>query len=477
MITINKIYMIPSRKSGYKDMYNRSYNLNVTQGTINDLENVLSRTAVASNGTLSDIAVVQNMPNVISLDANPLGMANIINGWGTQRLAFIMEVESNDMGINMVSYIQGFSEYHDPSLSGRIDPDVRFHINSINTVIRMLDPISGMVIVKPHSNFNIIKDTFNNVQYQEVTDTDLKLIRPTDIISNINNINVFGHGMENVHVLTDNVAGVTSVSARGNNNPIKHFTKTVNSYISSKNTQDLGYADDSEILTTASETASETNLVSIPFIMELYKLTGLPTPSDFSMNLLSKLDPGVADKVLLIENDTSLVQHANTILDSENTEDMYKPNLESIIATTVAHSINDMLVSNLLAEISFATTNITGATVTTITNARSFIEGINVTSYVNKLVTGIDHILMPEITQNGLLNVEVIVSSSLLLETTVSVSINMQPPVVFRFPTFCDSTYVPVVSTQQQSTLLSDDFGTVLDTVNTVSVPAERIHY
>jgi len=473
-IRINRAFMIPTRKSGFNDMYIRSYNLNATHNTMNKLEDILARTGVGANGALHDVSVVNNVPEIMSLSANPLGLATIDNGWSTQRLTFILEVESNMGGLNLVSYIQGYTEHYDPSLSGHIDPNMLFHINSIATVTRMVDPMSGAIIATPHSNFNIIKDSFNQAQYQEVHDSDLKLIRPTDVISKIGHIQTFGDD-PNVNILSDNVSGGVYTSARGNNSAVKHFSKTVNSYINTRNTQSIGYSSEDNLMMAASEAASETNLLGIPFIAQLQAITGLIPPTNFTLNQLSKMDPGIADKIILIDNNAAMTSVAPTILDSDNTEVTYKPNLESVMAMTIAHSVNDMLVSNLLTEVSFSTTNITGTPITNIIDVRSLIEGINTVSYANKVRSTIDMILMPEITQNGMIIVDILVTSSLLVDTTVSVSINGNPHVVFRYPTFSDSLYVPVISDEINSTRMSDDMGLVLDAVTNVTVGNETI--
>lgn len=475
-IRVNNVYMVVTRSGGYKDSYTRSYNLNASAGTLNELENVMSRSTGGANSTLSDAQIAKSLPNIMSIAAQPLGITQIANGWGIQRLRFIMEVESNVSGMNMVNYIQGYSEFHDPSISGHIDPRMKFYINSVATVIRMIDPISGMMTVKPHSNFNVIADHFNGTQYQEVTDTNLKLIRPTDVMTNISNIQAFGGEVGSVHNYTDNVAGNVSVSDRANHNPIKHFTKTVNSYINSKNMSSMSH-DPNDVMATASNNVSETNILTIPFIGALHQLTGDPAPSIFTMDNMSMLDPGIAEKITMIDNNNDVTPSVTTMLDTTNTEDLYKPNIESIIASTIAHSVSGMLIDNLLSMVDFSASNLTGENLTFPSNARSFIMGIDITGYVNKVVTNINYILMPEISQNGLIGIEMFVHSDVLGETTVSISINAQPNIVYRYPTFADSLYSPVISDEANKIMFADDMGAVLDTTYNMAPQPQQQQY
>jgi len=465
MIRINKLILIATRKNGYNDVYGRSYDLNMTNGGQNALENFLANSSVLKRGGLNNITVANNLPNLVSMQNSPTHKVNIANNWGTQRLAFIMEVESNIGGSMLVSYLQGYSEYHDPSLSGRIDPQVPFHINSIATVTKMVDPITNMLIAKPYSNFNIIKDAFNNTQaIEEITDDKFKLIRPSDVISGIGHVTTFGRDSGLVRDTVSDLSAASTSSDRGNNSPIKYLTKTINSYVHNLNTP--GYEEEDNLMLATAEYASDHSLVAIPFINALYNQTGVPAPTVFNIDILSRMDPDIQNKILLIENGSTLVPNTPTsILDTNNTEVNYKPTIEATIANIVAHSVTDLLVSNLLATVDFSVSNRMGPPLVVISNVRSFMDGIDVTSYANKLSTGVEAVLMPEITQNGLLMIELLVHSDLLTETTVSVSVNAAPPVVFRFPTFADSLFSPIITNQTNQTLFTDDMSGVLNTV------------
>ena len=477
MLSIKKLILIVTRKSGYNDVYGRSYDLNMTNGGQATLENFLAGSTVAKRGAVNELGLASNMPNLVTMQARPGHMVNIANNWRTQRLAFIMEVESNIGGFLLVSYLQGYSEYHDPSFSGRLDDQVNFHINSITTVTKMVDPITNMLIAKPHSNFNIIKDAFNNVTAQEITDDSLKLIRPSDVVSGISHITTFGKEAGMVHDTVSDLSGAPTSSNRGNNSPIKYLAKTINSYVHNLNSS--SYVDNEEnLLLATAEHASDHSLLSIPFISALYTHTGIPTPTIFTIDILSKMDPMIQDKILLIENNSELLSNMpSNALDTDITEVNYKPTIESTIASTVSHSVSDLLVSNLLATVDFSVSNRMGPALVVLSNVRSFMEGIDVTSYANRLVTAVETVLMPEITQNGLLLVELLVHSDLLTETTISVSINAAPAVVFRFPTFADSLFSPIITDATNRTLFTDDMGAVLNTVYNVVNAGEMQAY
>jgi hypothetical protein len=133
---------IPSDVS-YKDVYQRTYSINGSHGAIDEISRVFNESNVNLYGKISDITMAKVASSVIGLSNRVTGMADIPNGWNQRRLQFMMAVELTDGDITHISYIQGYSEYHDPSLTGRIDPNMRFFINSVTDVQRRIDPVSG----------------------------------------------------------------------------------------------------------------------------------------------------------------------------------------------------------------------------------------------------------------------------------------------------------------------------------------------
>lgn len=111
-VTVKRLLLIATKKD-YKDVYQRSYQLNANIGTINKLEAVFNNAGVNQNASITDNMLAQYVPDIIGLSANPVGVATIPNGWQTQRVRFILEVEADLNGMIYVSYVQGFSEYYE----------------------------------------------------------------------------------------------------------------------------------------------------------------------------------------------------------------------------------------------------------------------------------------------------------------------------------------------------------------------------
>ena len=470
-VIVKRLLLVATRKN-YQDVYQRSYSLNANMGTLNKLEAVFNNAGVNNNATITDNMLAQYVPEIIGLSHNPIGIAQIPNGWHTQRVRFMLEVESNMNGTVLVSYIQGFSEFYDPSLSGHLDPNMKFFINSITNVVRMADPVSGVYKTLPKNTLNVVTDLAGGAKYEEIDSPheDLKLLRPRDIVEDISALEMYNPDVDSILNTTGIVGGTNETSDRANNDPMKYLTKTINSYIDSKNTSAMT-SDPSDILKNAAGLLTETNLMSIPFIYALHSTTGEFTPTTFTLNIMQLIDPGIQAKTNLIDNVNDIIAPSyNTMLDSDHTADMLNPTVETIKASNVAQTISSIMLDCMLSSMDISFTNSSGQPVVVVSDTRSFIEGIDITSYVNKAVSRVKTILIPQITDGNQTIVEVFLHSDIVGDTNISISVNLQPPEVYRFPTFADSLYVPVIGNNQTKA------GTVQDFANMFELTYDRAH-
>lgn len=464
-IVVTKLILIPSR-GDYKSVYQRSYDINVGHNDLSKIEAVFAMNGVGSNNKITDVSVASALSNVVSISDGTTGVVDIPNGWGTQRLRFLMEVEQN-VGNGMVcSYLQGFSEYHDPSISGMIDPVMKFHINSITNVSKTPNPMTGGLMVRLSNTYNVITDLAGGTKYEELhggpgQSSDLKLIRPNDIIEDI----ALGDLAMGGNVDTVNRLGVVgdlaNTSNRGNSDSTKFFTNTLNNVITSKNLADSSY-DLQDVMRTASQNTVEASVISNPFIYALHKMTGVETPSSFTMGQLERIDPGIGAKTYMSNGDNS-TGYRETIMDTGDTADMLQPTIENKIATQVSHSMTSMMAENLITKLSLSMTNMSGNNITVPSDFRSFIDGIDTLAYINRIVDRCNNVLLPDLTRNGLVVLNINVEADLLGDTTVIVEYELAPAIVFRFPVFTDSLFTPVITDSVGRKSMGDDMANLID--------------
>lgn len=477
-IVIKKMLLIPT-KERYQDVYNRSFTLGGNHATMAKLSNVLEQVGVGQNTVVSEAHLSKTIPEVISISPAALGVAKIPNGWGTQRLRFMLEVECIQ-DVTWSVYLQGYSEYHDPTLTGNIDPNMKFYINSITVVLRQYDPISRTYIGRPQSTFNVITDHFNNVTFSEVDDTRaMALLRPSDVVQNLNILEMYGAEQKPNIINASSRISSNNVhtSSRINNNPIHHFANTINSIIDAKNLANSTH-NMADVYRLAQQNTVESKILNIPFIYALHLMTGKPTPSDFSLNNLLSIDVTVQNRITLVDhvNDMVIPTH-NTMLDSAYTESTLQATAESVKAVNTAQVISSILTECMLATLDVSITNISGIPVIAVTNASTFIDGIDPLVYVNKARTKIEHVLIPKLTDNGYTLIDIYISANILGDTNISISLNRLSHVLFRFPTFADSLYIPVIADNITKDSLTDSYCNVIDMVNTMGNTNGNRHY
>lgn len=458
---INKFLQFVSRPK-YTDVYQRGYKLNVNSGSLNALEHIFTKSRVADYGSISELEIARKVPDIVKLQEAPIGMANIANGWNTQRIRYILEVETRIGEFSEVSYIQGYTEYYDPSIRGTINPNMTYYINSITTLTKNYNEATGRYECFPKSAVNVITDEFGRRDYREIDNGDgLQLMRPSDIARGL-------ALMSEDALKTSYVDGAsllkTDTSARKNNNPIKHFTSVINSFKDGKIGGELS-SHPADMLYAASSLLADVNLHSNQFIRALASYSGQKSPTMFTLNLLEGMYPALKNimtPIMESSYDTPIVGAG--IMDSQDTQDTLNPTAHTLKATAIAHAVSNTMLDCLLTELNISFTNTGGEFLVIPTSPpASVFENINIIAAANKAVSILSNTMMPSITDGGHTIIEGHAISSAFGDTTVALSINGSYPVPYRFPTFADSLYSPVVTDKMTKLVCLEEYNLLYD--------------
>ena len=478
-IVCKRLILIETRDD-YQDLYVRNFKLDMSLNTYNKFGQVLATNPAGRNSTLSYSRVGLEIPEVIDLDPKPLYMANVANGWRTKRLRFILEVDSVQAGSTLTHYIQGYTDYYDPTLSmknagvvyNKLDPNMIFFMNSILTVSRSITS-DGRYVVRPFAMYNIISnhgvDSYQELQFGG----DNVAVRPLDVTKSIL-INDKFRKLDSDRIITDigNLNTGTYTSKRSNGDPIKYFTDSINGYINSLNGSEVGY-ERADILSNTVDILQESNPGSNPFIFNLISITGNPNPTAFDLGTLEILDPTISSKATIVNRNAVGITGYNEIasFDTAYTTPLLNPTPESIRATIAANSLTSACVDNMLTKFSVSFTNSSGHYLVVPTGVQTMIEGIDdnyLTFLINKVKTHIETIIMLRITNNNAVLVTGCIQVDLFGDTTVTINVNNGGDATFRFPTFADSLYSPVIGNTQVKTGLVDDFSNVFEVATEV---------
>lgn len=473
-IVCKRLILIETRDD-YQDLYVRNFKLDMNLNTYNRLGNVLANNPAGRNSTLSYSRVGLEIPEVIDLEPRPLYMANIANGWRTKRLRFILEVDSVQAGSSFTHYIQGYTDYYDSTMSMRnagvvynkLDPNMIFFINSILTISRSITS-DGRYVVRPYAMYNFISNHGID-SYQELQiGGDSVAIRPLDVTKSIL-INDKFREINGDRIITDigNLNTSTYTSKRSNADPVKYFTDSLNGYINSLNGSSIGY-DRVDILSNTVDILQESNPGSNPFIFNLISITGNPNPTAFDLKTLELMDPTISSKATIINRNENGITGYNNLasFDTAYTTPLLNPTPESIRATIAVNSLTSACVDNMLTKFSATFTNGSGHYIVVCTGVQTMIEGIDdryLTFLINKVKTHIETIIMPRITNNNVVLVTGGIQVDLFGDTTITINVNNGGDATFRFPTFADALYSPVIGNTQVKSGLVDDFSNVFE--------------
>lgn len=455
MLRLMKLVLIPTRREGYRNVYQRSFDVYARADDIASVERMLSTPTQKINSKLSEVAIANELSNVVTLSTMPTDKkpVDIVNGWGTERLRFLLEVEEDKQGLTEISYIQGYTEYSDLSMTGKIDPAMKFYINSICVVNKIFTPTGPTIL--PSRQFNVITDTTGRLTYQEIENNNNdRLIRPKDIMEDILTMQMFGGDFTNITNTTGNISCGVNTSSKINNDPINYLAKTMNGFLKGKSLSSISY-ETNDVLKAASANLSEPEISRVGFIQELHRLTHVIQSTVFDASVLEAIDPTIGSRTFIVPAKNSTNSYCEStyttdmnFMDTTDTSELLNPTVENLKAASIVFSVNSMMADNLLSRIDLSLTNNTfdGHLIVTPLNGNSLMDGVDQMSYIERTCNQIETMLGPSLTDHGQTLITAYVSSELIGDTTISISVNNGPYIVFRYPIFADSSFAPVIT-------------------------------
>lgn len=469
---ITKFLLIETRQ--YQDPVRRTYNIRTDGENLDRLERMV-RPYGDLPSRMNDIAIATEIPNLIGLSGQGQ-IPDIPYGWGEKRLRFLMEVRvQSDISLEEYIYIQGYTNYFDKSISGMIDPQTEFYVNSLTTVKAVRDrynnglhySISEAVnLFTNHSANSSDVRGYGGYGFDSLAGVD-KTIRPIDIVTGINSL---PNANEYVTIDTTSTTESLKVSKRENNNPTRYLNKTMNSFIDSYPATAAGYGS-TDMSDNAMRHVTERPVESNPFMKVISDYLSVPDATRFRLADLLALDPHLLTdntRTQLILRDDEPINFSKdyTVLDSDVTENLFQPTIETLMAQEAVLSLTDVAIKNFLTNLVISFTNRTQPDATVIIQElQTFIQFADEIRFCQIVESFVRSVLLPKMTMNNQLEIECMISFSLTGDSSVSIGYNGQPPTLFRFPTFADGTYSPIICSQHVYGGVIDDFNNLLTTV------------
>jgi hypothetical protein len=463
--SINVLRLVLQETGTYNIQYYRPYLINTTPASTEKLLRKVEST-VQQNGKVSSASLSGMGEELIAPQAAPQAPVAIPGGWTDKRIRFVLEVLiTNSFGAQSIYYVQGYTNYFGISPSGHIDPNMLFIINSVFQLSRRavstptgqiyqdriidcshllvspqyLDPTSQLSLytLQPVDLFSYIQASAYDAGYNALDQYDQ--IGSNEIKSKI---------MIDTRLMTS--ANTFKSSQRRNSAPLDYLSQTLNYGIQSQIANDTNegyiapYHDTVSIARGFAE-SDESKLKNSDFISLLNNdnfTNAQQITSVFTLGQLMKFDPNTpaVTNYLKLDPNQRAQLHQSGLTSNWNGSDK-----TTQVAVILANSVPTIMSQCLISRIHFRSTNLmlAGQFTTQIIDAKSLSNTV-LTSMFELFKERIEREIIYDFTYGNMIGYTLDVRCDMFGETTIKISLDNEPEVIYVVPSFCDSLITPV---------------------------------
>ena len=471
-------FLITGTKDIYSDMYHRSYTMApLTSNNIDNITETILDCSAKKAGTIDAFDVSQRMNNFINLKTGVGSYIEIPNGWNQSRLRFMLIVEQMINALySQIFVIQGFTDYPGVSSNGQyLDPSLVFHFNSVTeyTVIKTQDSLTGQIRLS-YSNvnaYNLLQDKGVTGQWVPGNTGQKTLIRPMDLHTTnyIKHMSNDGFLCQPINVGTYNNHELET-STRMNNDKASYFSKVLNSYtqandISSISDYNISY--ESANYSNAERKAAEPDLMRNKFFATLSEFASNSHIGNrrayFTWSELLGVFPDLEYcKKVIPERET--VNYGSIVGDVMT---LNSPNVLNALMTEFTNSLTSMMISSLLTEVVFSIQYTPGFPdpIIAVTGAQTCLDNESIPQFAETFKNRLVSITMPSTFGNYPEPFTLNVHADLFNDTIINFGLlsDLNNPQTYIFPTFADSLYSNVISTEQDKQTLANNVDELLE--------------
>lgn len=454
-----------SETGTYNDIYARPYVTKISSEVVNGISKKLEAGISVNPNLFSGVASSILAPSTIAGN-----LINIPNGWNERRLTFLLVTEhDNGLGGRHVTCIQGYTDYVGISHAGAIDPNMRFHINTLTTVIRnTVNSIHGMretdhLLDSAQVINGVLQSDFgysNNNMFYGLRPSDILATNQVLNIGNLPNIDI-----EDSRVCLGKGSDIQK-SKRLNAVPSSYLTEMSKAYMVAIDAEGLiGGNGQQDIYANAASMLMSDNFGSNnTFINHLQQLNGGIATTSFTTNDLENIDMNIANVTQIVRIGNTTKSHLHT---AGSTEHWHGSNIETIAATMLANAVPAFMMASKITKLYFRATNedlmgninVVFLDVKTILN---FDISKTLDLFKTRLVTEV----LTDVSQNGCIPFTLEMECSVVGESRISISMFGNPLVPFATLSAADSTYAPVFTDSKEAVYqAATDMSNILDAV------------
>jgi len=476
IVNLEVLSLILTNTGAYKNPVIRPYQTTLNSQTFNDFQNKMSQ---YQNVNISPKMIAGVTNNIITL--RPIGEETlpITNGWGSDRFRFILMVRIHSkLGNPRVCYFSGYSDYADQSYSGLIDPEMRFHINSYTIIEEqhITTPNGAGIMPRIVESSNIFRP--NEIGSNQI----VNYIRPNDVFQVMESSYLQNGSPNNALSVFDTRSNYDqhTKSYRENNYSLSYLTKLINNYTKSARhvgRQSYGDNDRLTLLSGAIDDSEARSLIENPFIKALAKAysTSYNTVNNFTLNILTQIDPTVASKINYIAPNREAMGMMSANLDSS---EWYFQDRTTIAAQSIVTSLSSLMYDLTISSIKLVSTNmvINGRPQTTLIDVKSLLS-VDITPFVQEFVDRLENEVMYEMTFMNQDSYQLQLEMDIFSVARISLALGGSQMIPYTLPMFADTNFSPVITRDASlKNNLVDDISAMLDNIEQPTVGARNLN-
>jgi hypothetical protein len=481
--TSHRVVRLTTQETGsYNQQYSRPYRSVMDGSVIRTLGSILEQTP---NGQLTSDSFSNVAGSVMAPSSEPAGNINIVNGWDTKRIRFLLQVEfiGAKSGVE-THYILGYTDFSGVSLQGKFAPDMVFYINSIvQTRKTMVHSPQGMREVEfvVDSSQVLAENAWSGIWNQNQKYS----MRPQDIVTGMavsHLASPYSHmegEYEDVTILdaSSMLRPEAMKSRRGNNLASHYVSSMVNNYSIAAQNNSFGDPDSTnntiETLNRTRSTLAEMSAGLDPFLHMLSGITNKVAGNSFTFGQLTQFDPNVdyvAEHIVISSAQQGALHHAG------QTAYWNGSDLSTQAATVLSQSVPAIMTDLLISKVVFNSTNNTigGRPFTQIIHGVGF-STMDMTKHWVAFANRFEREVMSSVTNNFATSYSVQMTVDLLGETVIKIAIANNPIIDFVVPSFCDNLLTPIITQQKEIPRnIAGDFEELFGAINEMHSPGSR---
>lgn len=487
--TIQQLIVAPARSYGYQQQVIRSFTTNLNVGDIDRIVEDISR----NNGTLTNVN--QSTNNVMKMGALPVGNANIDNGWAAPRYTFKMIVRCQPTETTVYG---STSDIYDLIVTGYSDASGEFIVRDITGSTypneNLVFNINSIQKISINANANTITN-IQNVGVGSVNsfqnDSCNVCVRPSDITS----------GITGSLVDKDFGGSVYSVNTRASQEPMaferkdaigkQYVNKILNAVVNGVADANSSYNAYNNLFNSGADQAIieatsrlRNNILSTDlFIQALQEVNLNPLKESFTIKQLKSIDRTfTSDRIVyanVIEDNRFTT---DGILNSQYTEHMLGANRETTLVTELHNMLTNLMTEKFVVSMVIRLSNNYKPLESGFGMALQpeyFVDGNSVRwSYAvaqndpnapmllsRALDNAVKILIDPLLSSNGNTRYDVVANIDLTTDTSISISLDGKEPILYRFPTFGDTCFTPMVGSDDTKTNLVSSLGLLVNEI------------